>query len=64
MSSEIESIIDELLNHEINIFRVTILNKNGTLITQTEKVSKFLLKNLEIFLIKNLTKFFNLEIFT
>ncbi len=48
MSSEIESIIDELLNHEINIFGVAILNKNGTLITQTEKVYKFLLRHLDI----------------
>ena len=34
--SDIEIIIDELLNEERDIFGVAILNKNGTLITQTE----------------------------
>jgi predicted regulator of Ras-like GTPase activity (Roadblock/LC7/MglB family) len=34
--SEIEVIIDELLNEERNIFGVAILNKKGILITQTE----------------------------
>ncbi len=36
MSAEIESIIDELLSEEQNIFGVAIINKSGTLITQTE----------------------------
>ena len=36
MSSEIESIIDELLNSEQNIFGVAIISKDGTLVTQTE----------------------------
>ena len=36
MSAEIESIIDDLLSEEQNIFGVTIINKAGTLITQTE----------------------------
>ena len=36
MSAEIESIIDELLSEEQNIFGVAIINKAGTLITQTE----------------------------
>ncbi|MHA1241728.1 MAG: profilin family protein [Promethearchaeota archaeon] len=36
MSIEIESIIDELLSEEQNIFGVAIINKAGTLITQTE----------------------------
>ncbi len=36
MSVEIESIIDELLSEEQNIFGVAIINKAGTLITQTE----------------------------
>ncbi|MFW9878870.1 MAG: hypothetical protein ACFFG0_37800 [Candidatus Thorarchaeota archaeon] len=36
MSSEIESIIDDLLNEEQNIFGVAIISKNGNLITQTE----------------------------
>ena len=35
MMSEIDIIIDELLNEEKNIFGVAILNKNGSLITQT-----------------------------
>ena len=34
--SEIESIIDDLLNEEQNVFGVAIINKNGNLITQTE----------------------------
>jgi len=36
MSVEIESIIDDLLSEEQNIFGVAIINKAGTLITQTE----------------------------
>ncbi len=36
MSVEIESIIDDLLSEEENIFGVAIINKSGTLITQTE----------------------------
>jgi len=36
MSAEIESIIDELLSEEQNIFGVAIINKSGTLITQTQ----------------------------
>lgn len=35
MSAEIESIIDELLSEEENIFGVAIINKSGTLVTQT-----------------------------
>jgi hypothetical protein len=34
--SEIESIIDNLLNEEQNIFGVAIIGKKGSLITQTE----------------------------
>ncbi|MFX1321759.1 MAG: hypothetical protein ACFFAQ_08945 [Promethearchaeota archaeon] len=34
--SEIEIIIDELLNEEQNIFGIAILNKDGILLTQTE----------------------------
>lgn len=34
--SEIENIIDDLLNEEQNVFGVAIINKNGNLITQTE----------------------------
>ena len=34
--SEIESIIDELLNTEENVFGVAIIGKDGNLITQTE----------------------------
>jgi hypothetical protein len=34
--SEIESIIDDLLNEEQNVFGVAIINKNGNLVTQTE----------------------------
>lgn len=36
MSSEIESIIDDLLNEEQNIFGVAIISKDGKLLTQTE----------------------------
>jgi len=36
MSTEIETIIDELLNTEPNIFGVAIINKSGSLITQTQ----------------------------
>ena len=36
MSEEIESIIDDLLSEETNIFGVAIINKSGTIITQTE----------------------------
>jgi len=36
MSAEIESIIDDLLSEEQNIFGVAIINKAGALITQTE----------------------------
>ena len=36
MSAEIESIIDELLSEEVNIFGVAIINKSGALITQTQ----------------------------
>lgn len=34
--SEIEGIIDDLLNEEQNIFGVAIISKDGNLITQTE----------------------------
>ena len=36
MSAEIETIIDDLLSEEQNIFGVAIINKSGNLITQTE----------------------------
>jgi len=36
MSEEIETLIDELLNQETNIFGVAIINKDGNLVTQTE----------------------------
>ncbi len=36
MSAEIETIIDDLLSEEQNIFGVAIINKSGMLITQTE----------------------------
>ncbi len=36
MSSEIESIIDDLLNTEQNIFGVAIISKDGDLLSQTE----------------------------
>lgn len=35
MSSEIESVIDELLNEEQNIFGIAIISRDGTLVTQT-----------------------------
>jgi predicted regulator of Ras-like GTPase activity (Roadblock/LC7/MglB family) len=36
MSTEIESIVDELLSEEQNIFGVAIINKSGALVTQTQ----------------------------
>jgi predicted regulator of Ras-like GTPase activity (Roadblock/LC7/MglB family) len=36
MSTEIETIIDELLNTEQKIFGVAIISKSGSLITQTQ----------------------------
>ena len=36
MSTEIETIIDELLNTEPNIDGVAIINKSGSLVTQTQ----------------------------
>jgi predicted regulator of Ras-like GTPase activity (Roadblock/LC7/MglB family) len=36
MSAEIESIIDDLLSEEQNIFGVAIISKSGALITQTQ----------------------------
>ncbi len=36
MSTEIENIIDELLNTEQNIDGVAIINKSGSLVTQTQ----------------------------
>ena len=36
MSSEIERLINELLNEEQNVLGVAIINTSGTLITQTE----------------------------
>ena len=36
MSTEIETIINELLNAEQNVFGVAIINKSGSLITQTQ----------------------------
>jgi predicted regulator of Ras-like GTPase activity (Roadblock/LC7/MglB family) len=36
MSVEIESIIDDLLSEEENIFGVAIINKSGNIIAQTE----------------------------
>jgi predicted regulator of Ras-like GTPase activity (Roadblock/LC7/MglB family) len=36
MSAEIEAIIDELLSEEQNVFGVAIINKSGSLITQTQ----------------------------
>ena len=36
MSAEIETIIDDLLSEEQNIFGVAIINKSGAIITQTE----------------------------
>jgi len=37
--SEIEAIIDDLLNEEQNIFGCAIISKDGNLLTQTEKFS-------------------------
>ena len=34
--SEIENVIDELLNADSNVFGVAVVGKDGTLITQTE----------------------------
>ena len=36
MSTDIEAIINELLNEEQNVFGVAIIDKSGNLITQTE----------------------------
>ncbi|MFX1358273.1 MAG: profilin family protein [Promethearchaeota archaeon] len=36
MASEIESLINDLLNEEQNVFGVAIVDKSGSLITQTE----------------------------
>ena len=36
MSSNIESIIDDLLNEEQNVYGVAIVNRDGTLLTQTD----------------------------
>ena len=36
MSSNIEAIIDDLLNEEQNVFGVAIINRDGTLLTQTD----------------------------
>jgi 2-phospho-L-lactate guanylyltransferase (CobY/MobA/RfbA family) len=36
MSSDIESIIDDLLSEEQNIFGIAIINRDGTLLTQTD----------------------------
>ncbi|MFW9784215.1 MAG: hypothetical protein ACFFFB_18185 [Candidatus Heimdallarchaeota archaeon] len=36
MSSEIQSIINDLLNEEQSVFGVAVVSKSGTLITQTE----------------------------
>jgi hypothetical protein len=36
MSTDIESIIDDLLNEEQNVFGVAIINRDGTLLTQTD----------------------------
>jgi predicted regulator of Ras-like GTPase activity (Roadblock/LC7/MglB family) len=36
MASEIESIINDLLNEEKNVFGVAIVDKSGSLVTQTE----------------------------
>ena len=40
--SEIESIIDDLLDEESNIFGVGIISKAGTLITQLQSSFRFL----------------------
>ena len=36
MSAEIETIIDELLNEEQNVFGVAVISQSGSIITQTE----------------------------
>jgi predicted regulator of Ras-like GTPase activity (Roadblock/LC7/MglB family) len=36
MSAEIETLIDELLNEEQNVFGVAVISQSGSLITQTE----------------------------
>ena len=36
MTAEIETIIDDLLNEEQNVFGVAVISQAGTLITQTE----------------------------
>jgi predicted regulator of Ras-like GTPase activity (Roadblock/LC7/MglB family) len=36
MSSEIEAIVDDLLNEEKNVFGVAIVKRSGSLLTQTE----------------------------
>lgn len=36
MSSEIESVIDELLNEEQNVYGVAVISTSGEIITQTE----------------------------
>ncbi|MFX1496382.1 MAG: hypothetical protein ACFFBH_02540 [Promethearchaeota archaeon] len=36
MSSEIQSIINDLLNEEQNVFGIAVINQSGSLITQTE----------------------------
>jgi len=36
--SEIEAIINDLLNEEQNIFGVAIISKDGNLLTQTENI--------------------------
>ncbi len=36
MSSNIETIINELLNEEPNVFGIAIISKSGSIITQTE----------------------------
>ena len=36
MSSNIEAIIDDLLNEEQNVFGIAIINRDGTLLTQTD----------------------------
>jgi predicted regulator of Ras-like GTPase activity (Roadblock/LC7/MglB family) len=36
MSMNLETIINELLNEEQNVFGVAIINKSGSLVTQTE----------------------------
>ena len=36
MSTEIEALIDELLSEEQNVFGVAIINKSGSILTQTQ----------------------------